>query len=79
MVDRQPANTNARNRLEAVLIAGGPVAWPAKPATEHAPDLAHIRALMPDRRDRDAYLTHSLRFFEDVLAYAERLEREERP
>lgn len=55
-----------------MLIAGGPVDWPADPP--FVPDLAHIRDRMPPRADRQAFLIHALRFFDDVLAYAERLE-----
>lgn len=70
----QPSR-HARTREEGVLIAGGPVEWPSE-QTPVAPDLAHIRERMPSRLDRSAYLVHSLRFFEDVLAYAEQMEAE---
>jgi hypothetical protein len=43
---------------------------------QHVPDLTFIRDRMPSRSDRDAFRLHALRFFEDVLAYAERLEEE---
>lgn len=71
---RTKPSPHARTREEAVLIAGGPVDWPNE--RPFVPDLAHIRARMPSRApaDRHAYLIHALRFFEDVLAYAERLE-----
>lgn len=59
-----------------MLIAGGPVAWPRVESPPHVPDLAHIRDRLPERSDRHGYLVHALRFFEDVLAYAERLEAE---
>lgn len=68
-----PASKHARSREEAVLIAGGPVICPRK-TEPHVPDLAFVRDGMPSRSERSAYLVHALRFFEDVLAYAERLE-----
>lgn len=61
---------------EAVLIAGGPVAWPRDDPPPYVPDLAFVRERMPKRTDRNAYRFHALRFFEDVLAYAQRLEAE---
>lgn len=68
------ASKHARTKEEAVLIAGGPVVWPREEREQFTPDLAFIRGRMPDRLDRHAYLLHALRHFEDVLAYAERLE-----
>ena len=73
MSDSPVPSKHARSHEEAVLIAGGPVASP--PSPDHVPDLAFIRERMPSRTDHGDYLVHALRFFEDVLEYAERLER----
>lgn len=72
MSDLPAPSKHARDYWEAVLIAGGPVAWPSEPP--FVPDLAFIRERMPARTDRSNYLGHALRHFEDVLTYAERLE-----
>lgn len=68
------APASARSYEEAVLIAGGPVVWPRRELPPYVPDLAFIRERMPSRSDRRAFLVHALRHFDDVLAYAERLE-----
>lgn len=46
------------------------------PPPPFVPSLAFIRERMPDRSDKGAYLIHALRFFEDVLDYAERLDKD---
>ena len=41
----------------------------------YVPDLTHIRAVQPDRRNGSAYRIWALRFADDVLDYADRCSR----